>query len=263
MSTQEPAANRPTLLDKRALITGASRGIGQGIALALAAQGCHVAIHYARKKQAAAAVATAAQEMGVTTTLVRANLAQEADAKRMVEEAAAALGGLDILVANAASGIIKPAMAVASKEWDWTMDINARSVLAAVQAAAPAMQTQGWGRIITITSPGSRRVFPDYSLVGVSKAALEALTRYLAVELAPGGVTANCISPGLVVTDALEHFPTRQEMIEHAQRHTPAGRLITPEDVGNLAVWLCSDQAAMIVGQTIELDGGYGLRMLD
>jgi enoyl-[acyl-carrier protein] reductase III len=97
--------------------------------------------------------------------------------------------------------------------------------------------------------------------VGVSKAAIEAVTRYLAVELAPHGIIANCISPGVVITGALDFFENREELIAAAQARTPAGRLATPEDVGAVAAWLCRDQAAMIVGQTIEVDGGYGLLM--
>ena len=99
------------------------------------------------------------------------------------------------------------------------------------------------------------------SVVGISKAAIETVTRYLAVELAPAGIVVNCISPGVVITGALDHFNSGEEMIAHAQRHTPAGRLATPADVGQLATWLCSDDAAMIVGQTIEIDGGYSLIM--
>ena len=106
------------------------------------------------------------------------------------------------------------------------------------------MRRAGWGRIITVTSIGSRRVFPEYGVVGVSKAAIEAVTRYLAVELAPENIIANCISPGVVVTGALDFFPRREEMIAYAEQHTPAGRLVTPEDVGEVAAWLCSDDAA-------------------
>ena len=252
----------PELAGKRALITGGGRGIGRGIALALAAQGCHVVIHYARKRSEAEATVNAAAALGVNALSLRANLAEEPEAARLVQAAIAALGGVDILVGNAASGVIKPVMALESKDWEWTVNINARSILAAAQAAVPQMQAQGWGRIVTISSNGSQRVFPQYSMIGISKAALEALTRYLAVELAPHGIIANCVAPGLVLTGALEHFPMRGEMIEHAQRHTPTGRLLTPEDVGGVVAWLCSDAAAMMVGQTIELDGGYGLRML-
>ncbi len=251
-----------TLAGKKALITGGSRGIGRGVTLALAAQGCHVAIHYARKRAEAEQTAAAAAAFGVQVALVRANLHQEAEARRVVDEAVAQLGGLDILVGNAASGVLKPVTELTGKDWEWTVNVNTRSLLAAAQAAAPHMRRQRWGRIITLTSPGSRRVFPQYGIIGISKAALEALTRYLAVELAPDGITANCVSPGLVITGALNSFPMRAEMVDHAQRNTPAGRLVTPEDVGAVVAWLCSDQAAMIVGQTIEVDGGYGLKML-
>jgi enoyl-[acyl-carrier protein] reductase III len=244
---------------KRALVTGGSRGIGRGIALALASQGCAVAIHYARKHQEAEATASAVAAYGVAAPILRANLARTAAARQLVSDATAALGGLDILIANAASGVAKPVLAVDERDWEWTVTINAASILAAAQAAAPAMQAQRWGRIITITSAGSRRVLPHYSIVGVSKAAQEALVRYLAVELAPYGVTVNCISPGLVLTDALAAFPNAAAMLDDAQRRTPAGRLVTPEDVGQVVAWLCSDAAAMIVGQTLEIDGGYGL----
>jgi enoyl-[acyl-carrier protein] reductase III len=121
------------------------------------------------------------------------------------------------------------------------------------------MRQKGWGRIVTITSIGSRRVFPEYGVVGVSKAAIEAVTRYLAVELARENIIANCISPGVVLTGALDFFPRRDAMVAHAEQHTPAGRLVTPADVGNVVAWLCSEDARMIVGQTIELDGGYSL----
>jgi enoyl-[acyl-carrier protein] reductase III len=251
-----------TLHGRHALVTGSSRGIGRGIALALAAQGCHVAIHYARKRTEAEATAAEAAQLGVKTAVVRANLRHEAEARRLADEAAAQLGGLEIVVANAASGVLKPAAELDSKDWSWTMEVNAASVLATVQAALPTMRRAGWGRIVTVTSPGSRRVFPQYSMVGMSKAALETMTRYLAVELASEGIIANCVSPGLVVTGALDTFPMRAEMIDHARHNTPAGRLLTPEDVGNVVAWLCSDQAAMIVGQTIEVDGGYSLKLL-
>lgn len=250
-----------SLQGKNALITGSSRGIGRGIALALAAQGCNVAINFYRKRQLAEETAKAAAACGVQVALIRANLSRETEMQRLVQDAAAELGGLDIFVANAASGVMKPLMEIDAKAWDWTLNINARSALVGAQTAAPYMRAQGWGRIVSITSIGSQRVFRRYGIVGISKAALEALTRYLAVELAPDGIIANCISPGLVVTDALDFFPQKAEMLNHAQQHTPARRLVTPEDVGNLVVWLCSEEARMIVGQTIAIDGGYGLLM--
>ena len=247
------------LAGKSAVITGIGRGVGRGIALGLAQRGCNVAINFFRNRESAEETAQMVRDLGVRAAVIKANIGVEEEVRRLVDQAAAELGGVDIFVGNAASGILKPAMEINAKAWDWTLNINARSILFGAQAAVPYMRQKGWGRIISVTSIGSRRVFPEYSVVGVSKAAIEAVTRYLAIELAPEGIIANCISPGVVLTGALDHFPRKDEMVAHAQQHTPAGRLVTPEDVGSLAACLCSDAAAMIVGQTIEIDGGYTL----
>jgi enoyl-[acyl-carrier protein] reductase III len=247
------------LSGKTALITGSGRGIGRGIALALAARGCNVTINYMRKRETAEETAAAVEAAGGRAIAVKANMANEADIHRLVDETVSAFGGVDIFVANAASGILRPVMELERRHWDWSMDVNARSVLIGAQATVPYMKQAGWGRILSLTSFGSRRVLPEYSAVGVSKAAIEAVTRYLAVELAPFNIVANCISPGVVITGALDFFPSKTQIIEHATQRTPAPRLVTPEDVGELAAWLCTDAAAMIVGQTIEIDGGYSL----
>ena len=247
------------LAGKTAVITGSGRGIGRGIALALARRGCNVAVNFFRHREDAEETAAAVQALGVKAAVIKANVAKEEEIRGLVEQAAGELGGVDIFVGNAASGVLKPLGEIDAKAWDWTLNINARSILFGAQAAVPYMRRGGWGRILTITSIGSRRVFPEYGVVGVSKAAIEAVTRYLAVELAPQNIIANCISPGVVLTGALDFFPRREQMIAHAEQHTPAGRLVTPEDVGNVAAWLCSEEARMIVGQTIEVDGGYSL----
>ena len=248
-----------TLDGKTAVITGGGRGIGRGIGLALAAKGCHVVINYFRNRSEAEKTAKEVEAHGVQSLVVKAHMGQDGEAARLVHEAAEITGSVDIFVGNAASGVQKSILEIDTKAWDWTLNINARSILQGVQAAVPMMQEQGWGRVLTITSAGSRRTFPDYGIVGTSKAAIEALTRYLSVELAPHNIIANCISPGVVLTDALKNFPRQQQMIDQAKSTTPAKRLVTPEDVGNLATWLCTDQASMIVGQTIEIDGGYGV----
>jgi enoyl-[acyl-carrier protein] reductase III len=244
---------------KTAIITGSGRGIGKGIALALAERGCNIAVNYLRKREAAEETAAEIEALGVRAIVVKANMAEEEDVNRLVTKSAEELGGADIFVANAASGVLRPMMELERKHWDWTLDTNARSLLIGVQTAVPYMRRQGWGRILSVTSFGSRRVLPEYSVVGVSKAAIEAMTRYLAVELAPEGIICNCLSPGVVLTDALEFFPSKDRIIEMALQKTPTPRLVTPQDVGELAAWLCSDAAAMIVGQTIEIDGGYSL----
>lgn len=247
------------LQGKCAVITGGGRGIGRGIALALAARGCHVAINYFRHREEAEQTAAAAEQLGVRAVVVKAHVGREEEMQALVQESASALGSVDIFVGNAASGVLKTITEIDLKAWEWTVNVNARSILVGAQAAVPYMRRQGWGRILTVTSIGSRRVFPEYGVVGVSKAAIEALTRYLAVELAPENIIANCISPGVVLTGALDFFPRKDEMIAHAERNTPAGRLVTPEDIGEVAAWLCTDAARMIVGQTIEVDGGYSL----
>jgi enoyl-[acyl-carrier protein] reductase III len=171
-------------------------------------------------------------------------------------------GGLDVLVSNAASGFNRPVMQQKPKGWDWTLNINARSLLFAAQRAVPLMQARGGGKIVAITSPGARRVLPDYVVVGASKAALESITRYLAVELAPYRIAVNAVSPGMVLTEALQHFDTvrsDEHLIEKAIAHTPAGRLVTPEDVAGVVAFLCSPSAEMIRGQVIEVDGGATL----
>ena len=249
-----------TLQGKTAVITGSGRGIGRGIALALAAQGCNIGVNFFRRRAEAEETARQVEAFGGQATVIKAHVGDEEQIKQLVDETATRFGTVDIFIGNAASGVQKPVMEIDAKAWDWTLNINARSILFGAQAAAKYMKQNGWGRILTISSIGSRRVLPEYSVVGVSKAAIETLTRYLAVELAPDGITANCISPGIVLTEALDTFPSKKQIIQQAQEQTPTGRLATPDDIGALAAWLCSDLASMIVGQTIEVDGGYSLK---
>lgn len=245
---------------KVALVTGSSRGIGRAIALELARQGADIAVHYLRKKSAADQVAAAIQEMGRRAVVIRANLAEAAQIEAMFDKLEESFGRCDILVGNAASGTPRDILEVEDKHWDWTMDVNARAILRCAKRAAPLMEQAGWGRIVTISSPGSTRVLPHYAAIGLSKAALEAMTRYLAVELASRGIIVNAVSPGMVHTDAVHAFPVDlQAVMEQTTRRTPARRLVTPEDVARVVAFLCSEAAEMIVGQTIVVDGGYGL----
>lgn len=245
---------------KVALVTGASRGIGRAIALALAEAGADVIVHYLRKKKAAAEVVAAIEGLGRRALAIKANLAEAAQIEAMFDQIEAEFGHCDIFVANAASGVPNNVLAIEDKHWDWTMDINARSILRCVKRVAPSMTAAGWGRIVTLSSPGSRRTLPHYAAIGLSKAVVESLTRYLAVELAAQGVMVNAVSPGMVKTDALTAFPIDlQHTLELVEQGTPAGRLVTPEEVAQLVAFLCSDAAAMIVGQTLTIDGGYSI----
>jgi enoyl-[acyl-carrier protein] reductase III len=234
------------------LVTGGSRGIGRSIALRFASLGAtRVAIGYMRGDAAAEATAEELRSLGAEPVLVRGNVAST----RVADEVAA-LGPLDVLVHAAATGVIRPALETDDKHWDWTLSANARALLSLTKAAAPAMPEGS--SIVGLSSLGSVRVLDNYTLVGVSKAALETLVRYLAVELAPSGIRVNAVSAGVVETGALEHFPNREAMLEMGVRN-PVGRLVTPEDVAAVVTFLCSPDADMIRGQTIVVDGGWSL----
>jgi len=248
------------LTGKVALITGGSRGIGRAIALKLAAHGADIVINYARKTSAAEETRAAVEALGRRAIIIKANSAEAEKISAMFNRIETEFGRCDILVGNAASGIPRPVLETTDKHWDWTMDINARSILRCARRAVPLMEAHGWGRIISISSQGSTRVIPNYGITGLSKAVIEALTRYLAVDLAEKGIIVNAISPGVVDTDALKSFPidVQQTVAETAAR-TPTRRIVTPEEVAALTAFLCTDDAAMIVGQTIVMDGGLGL----
>jgi enoyl-[acyl-carrier protein] reductase III len=245
---------------KIALVTGGSRGIGREIALRLAAEGADIVINFFRNRKPAEEVKGLIENMGRRCHLVRANVGDLDKINLMFEEIREAMGGLDILISNAASGVNLPAMEVEDKHWDWTMDINAKALLFLAQQAVPLMEERGGGSIVSISSLGSKMVIDNYTCVGVSKAALEALTRYLGVELAPKNIVVNAVSGAVVDTEALNHFTNREQMIQASVDRTPAGRMVTPEDIANSVLFLASDQARMICGQTIIVDGGFSLK---
>jgi enoyl-[acyl-carrier protein] reductase III len=245
---------------KIALVTGSSRGIGRAIALRLARGGAHVVINFFRNRAAAEETAEAVRQFGRAAYVVKAHVGAEAKIDELFKAVQEQAGGLDILVCNAASGFLRPALEQDARGWDWTLDINARSVLLCAQRAAPLMRARGGGHIVSISSLGGSRVLPNYVAVGVSKSAVETLTRYLAVELAPDKIAVNAVSGGLVDTDALKHFPSADQMRAAAARN-PAGRMVEPDDLADVVAFLCSPAARMIRGQTIVVDGGYSLLM--
>lgn len=243
---------------RTALVTGGSRGIGRAIALRLAEQGARVAINYVRHTQAAEETAALIRAAGSEALILKANLARHEEASRLCQEVRAAWGErIDILISNAASGVIKPAVELSPHHWDWTMTINAGTFLPLVQCAAAHMPPGG--SVVAVSSLGALRAIPMYAAVGASKAALEALVRHLGVELAPRGIRVNAVSAGVVDTDALKHFPHRDDIVGNSRVKTPAGRLTTPEDVADVVLFLVSPLAQMIVGQTVIVDGGYSV----
>nr|MDH3176215.1 enoyl-[acyl-carrier-protein] reductase FabL [Bacillus pumilus] len=245
---------------KCALITGSSRGVGKEVALRLAEKGYDIVINYARSKKAALETAEEIEAMGVKTLVVKANVGQPEKIKDMFQQIDETFGRLDIFVNNAASGVQRPIMDLEENHWDWTMNINAKALLFCGQEAAKLMEKNGGGHIVSISSLGSIRYLENYTVVGVSKAALEALTRYLSVELSQKNIVVNAVSGGAIDTDALKHFPNREELLEDAKKNTPyGGRMVEIKDMVDSVEFLVSGKADMIRGQTIIVDGGRSL----
>ncbi|MDQ0273609.1 enoyl-[acyl-carrier-protein] reductase FabL [Cytobacillus purgationiresistens] len=247
------------MTQKVALITGSSRGIGKATALRLANEGYDIVLNYARSKTAALEVAAEIEAMGRKVLTIKANVGDNEKIKAMFHEINEVFGRLDVFVSNAASGVQRPVMELEESHWNWTMNINSKALLFCAKEAAMLMEKNGGGKIVSISSLGSIRYLENYTVVGVSKAAVEALTRYLAVELAPKNIAVNAVSGGAVDTDALKHFPNREELLNEASEKTPAGRMVSIDDMVNTVMFLVSDESSMIRGQTIIVDGGISL----
>jgi enoyl-[acyl-carrier protein] reductase III len=247
------------MTNKVALVTGSSRGVGKALALRLAEAGYDIVVNYARSKKAALETAEEIEKLGRKALIVRANVGDVEKIKGMFQTIKEEFGRLDVFINNAASGVLRPAMELEESHWDWTMNINSKALLFCAQEAAKLMDKESGGKIVSISSLGSIRYLDNYTTVGVSKAAVEALTRYLAVELSRENIVVNAVSGGAIDTDALTHFPNREELLEDARTKTPAGRMVEIEDLVNAVMFLVSDDASMIRGQTIIVDGGRSL----
>ncbi len=242
---------------KVVLVTGASRGIGKAIALHFAQRGADIAFNYLRSHTSASAAQQEIEALGVRCVKARAHLGDAEKLRSFFRTVESEFGRLDVLVNNAASGVNVPADELEDKHWNWTMDINAKAAwLCSIEASR--LMPDG-GHIVNITSEGSRHVLPNYFAVGTSKAALEAITRYLAVELAPNGISVNAVSGGYVDTDALSAFTQKDRMLAEGEK-TLTGRMVTVEDIANAVGFLCSPDAEMIRGQILLVDGGATLR---
>lgn len=245
-------------MKRTALITGGSRGIGRAIALELADTGVDIVFNYIRGHDAARKTQRDIQSKGVRCEMVKSNLSESSEVDLLFKFVAKKYQNLDILINNAATGVNKPASDLKEKHWDWVMGVNARAPwLCAIKASE--LMING-GNIINISSLGATKVIDDYFSVGVSKAALEAITRYLAVEMAPKGISVNAVSGGLVQTEALESFSKQTQMISKG-KGTLLDRLVLPEEIAKVVVFLCTPAADMIRGQVIIVDGGLSLRI--
>jgi 3-oxoacyl-[acyl-carrier protein] reductase len=246
------------LSGKRALVTGGSKGIGAGIALALAREGADVAVNYHSDRTGAEDVARQIGALGRTAVALGADVGQVADCRRLVREAAAALGGLDILVNNAGITLWEDFFATDERHWDATLDTNLKSVFFCTQAAARLMREQQWGRVVNISSGASRSAFKRATPYNASKGGLNMLTAGLAVELGPYGITVNAVGPGAILIERTSH-----ELPDYAgtfAKAAPLGRVGYPEDIAGSVLYFCSDAAAYVTGQVVWVDGGLFLR---
>ncbi|HYN62499.1 MAG TPA: enoyl-[acyl-carrier-protein] reductase FabL [Rubrivivax sp.] len=245
------------LAGKTALVTGAARGIGRAVAHKLASAGCDLIVNYYNSHEEAEALCAEFVALGRRAIAVKASVSQPDSVDELFVELHKHFDRLDIVVSNAASGVLKPAMDMSLKHWRWCMETNAFALNLLAQRAAPMMG--GGGRIIAMSSLGSVRAMPNYAFIGASKAALESLVRSLAQELGPVGIRVNAVSAGVVETDALAYFPNREELIASFKARTPAGPVLTPEDVAGAVYLLCLPEAEMINGHTLFVDGGFAI----
>ena len=244
-----------TLAGRIALVTGASRGIGRAIALKLAGSGCDVALVYHNSHEQAEEVCSAVRALGHRALAIQADVSDPESLSEAFTAFRREFDHVDIVVSNAAIGVLRPALELTLKHWRRCMETNALALNLLAQQAVPLMRDSG--RIIGISSLGASRAIPHYAFIGASKAALESVARSLAQELGPRGICVNTVSAGVVDTDALKFFPNREQLLAESARRTPAGSALTPEDVANAVYLLCLPEASMIAGHTLVVDGGY------
>ena len=242
------------LKDKVAVVTGGGSGFGAGVVQKFVAEGARVIVADLNLDAAQAV----AQSLGAQAQALRADVTQAQDVKAMLEAAQKSFGGLDILVNNA--GIQHTALIedFPLEKWDAIIAINLSSAWHMMRAAVPHMKAAKWGRIINFAGMNAIHGYNGRAHVSASKHAAWGLTKALAKEFGPKGIRVNAVSGGVVHTDALEHFPNKDEMLAMGDR-TPAGRIVEPQDMANAVAWLAGPESAMIVGQTLIIDGGYSL----
>lgn len=257
-----PARLSPTmpgaLSDKVALVSGAARGIGRAIALKLASEGCDIAANYYNSADEAEALCAEIRALGRRAVAIQASVGIPASVDDLFAEFGRHFDRVDIVVSNAASGVLKPTTEMTLKHWRWCLETNALALNLLVQRALPLMPAAG-ARVVALSSLGAQRAMPGYGFIGASKAALEALARSLAQELGPRGVRVNVVSAGVVDTDALAYFPNRDEVLANYAARTPAGPVLKPQDVADAVYLLCLPEAAMINGHTLVVDGGFAI----
>lgn len=246
---------KKVLEGKVALVTGGSRGIGRGIALALAGAGCDVVINYSQHPQSAARVKAAVEKLGVRALTAKADVSDRAAVKRMVAAATKAFGAVDVVVTNAGVWKYEPIDSRSQKRLAEAVDVNVVGVFNVINAVVPHMKKRGSGVIITISSTAGQRGEPFHSAYAASKGAVISLTKSLAVELAPYNIRVNCVAPGWVYTD-MTRAPLRSAERRKILAQIPMGRVGTADEIAGPVLFLASDMATFITGEILNVNGG-------
>lgn len=242
---------------KVALITGGAGDIGSATALKLAENGCDIAIAYYNSSDKASRLVSEIEALGRKAIAFQVNVADHLSVKTFFSQFFEHFQRLDFLISNAASGVLKPALNMSTKHWRWCMETNALALNHLVTEGRHLMPPGA--RVIALSSLGAHRAIPNYAFIGASKAALEALVRSLSLELAEFGISVNTVSAGVVDTNALKHFPNREQLLEEYQATSLGGRPLTPVDVANAIYLLCLPEACMIKGHTLVVDAAYSV----
>ena len=246
---------------KVAVVTGSNRGIGKGIAVALAKEGCKVVVNSYREDEEAKNTVEEIKKLGAESIFIKANVTREIDVRDLIEKAVKKFGKLDILVNNAGILVSGTVTTLTEKDWDRQMDVNLKGIFLCSKYAVQQMLKQGkGGRIINIGSIAGLVGFPGISAYCASKGGVTELAREMALDYAKYGITVNAIDPGVIVTDMtkgmLDDAATRKMLMEN----TPVGRFGQPEDIGNAAVFLALDESSFITGHNLVVDGGWTAR---
>lgn len=245
---------------KRVLVTGSDTGIGRGVALEFAREGAAVALHYPHDGAGAHAAVEEIRRAGGKAAAFKADFNDIAQVKALVPQTHEFLGGLDVLVNNAGITMNRPFEQVTVEQFDVLYNVNIRAMFFVTQTAVPAMAAQGDGVVINLASVHAFFAMTEHTVYAGTKAAIVAFTRVLALEMAPKGIRVNAIAPGWILVE--NHLKVLKDFDEAAAASAiPAGFIGKPRDLGRLAIFLASDDARYIIGQTFSFDGGQGAIM--